>query len=85
MEKFKPINRQQYFLLPPSVEDFIKEDHLARLVAEVVDNLDTSAIEKRYSYLGQKSYHPKLLLKPLFLWIFHRHSLRKKNSCCLRE
>jgi transposase len=66
MQKFKPVNQQQYFLLPPSVEDFIKEDHLARLIAEIVNNLDTSAIEKRYSFLGQKSYHPKLLLKILF-------------------
>jgi transposase len=66
MHKFKPVNNQQYFLLPPSVEDFIKDDHLARVVAEVVDNLDTSAIEKKYSYLGQKSYSPKLLLKLLF-------------------
>ena len=66
MQKFKPVSNQQYFLLPPSVEDFIKEDHLARLVGEVVDNLDTSVIEKKYSYLGQKSYHPKLLLKLLF-------------------
>ena len=66
MQKFKPVNNQQYFLLPPSVEDFIKEDHLARLVAEVVDNLNTASIEKQYSLLGQKSYHPKLLLKLLF-------------------
>lgn len=66
MQKFKPVSNQQYFLLPPSVEDFVREDHLARLVGEVVDNLDTTAIEKKYSYLGQKSYHPKLLLKLLF-------------------
>ena len=66
MQKFKPQNNTQYFLLPPSVEDFIKEDHLARVIDEVVDNLNTSTIENRYSYLGQKSYHPKLLLKLLF-------------------
>ncbi len=66
MQKFKPQNSTQYFLLPPSVEDFIKEDHLARVIDEVVDNIDTSGIENRYSYLGQKSYHPKLLLKILF-------------------
>lgn len=66
MQKFKPQNNTQYFLLPPSVEDFIKEDHLARLIDEVVDNIDTSSIENRYSYLGQKSYHPKVLLKLLF-------------------
>lgn len=66
MQKFKPLNSQQYFLLPPSIEDFIKEDHLVRVIAEVVDALDTNAIEKQYSYLGQKSYHPKMLLKLLF-------------------
>ena len=54
MQKFKPVNNTQYFLLPPSIEDFIKEDHLARVVSEVVDELDTSVIENRYSYLGQK-------------------------------
>ena len=56
MQKFKSQNNTQYFLLPPSVEDFIKEDHLARLIDEVVDNIDTSVIENRYSYLGPKSY-----------------------------
>jgi transposase len=66
MQKFKPVSNNQFFLLPPSVEDFIKEDHLARLVGEVVDTLDTTAVEKQYSYLGQKSYHPKVLLKLLF-------------------
>ncbi len=67
MEKFKAINNTQIFLLPPSVEEFVKDNHLARLVSEVVDRLDTSSIEKRYSCLGQKSYHPRLLLK---LWIY---------------
>ena len=66
MQKFKRQNNTQYFLLPPSVEDFIKEDHLARVIDEVADNLNISIIENCYSYLGQKSYHPKLLLKLLF-------------------
>ena len=56
MQKFKPQNSTQYFLLPPSIEDFIKQDHLARVIDEVVETIDTSVIENRYSYLGQKSY-----------------------------
>lgn len=67
MQKFKSIDNNQIFLLPPSVEEFIKDDHLARLISEVVNKLDTSSIEKSYSFLGQKSYHPRLLLK---LWIY---------------
>jgi transposase len=83
MQKFKPANNTQYFLLPPSVEDFIKEGHLARVVSEVVDELDTSTIENRYSYLGQKSYHPKLLLKLLFYgYAIGIRSGRKIASAC---
>lgn len=66
MQKFKPVNNEQLFLLPPSVEDFIPANHLARVVNEVVETIDTSAIEAKYSYFGQKSYHPHLLLKLLF-------------------
>lgn len=66
MQKFKPVNNKQLFLLPPSVEDFIPANHLARVVNEVVETIDTSAIEAKHSYLGQKSYHPHLLLKLLF-------------------
>jgi transposase len=66
MEKFKPINNDQLFLLPPSVEDFVSENHLARVIKEVVETIDVSAIESGYSHLGQKSYHPHLLLKLLF-------------------
>ena len=66
MQKFKPVNNDQIFLLPPSINEFIDDNHLSKLVSEVVDSLDTKAIESKYSELGQKSYHPKLLLKLLF-------------------
>lgn len=66
MEKFKPISSEQLFLLPPSVEDFIPPGHLARVINDVVDTIDVSEIASKYSYLGQKSYHPHLLLKLLF-------------------
>lgn len=81
--KFKPENRTQLFLLPPSVEDFIPENHLARLIEGIVDELDCSKIEDQYSELGQKSYSPKLLLK---LWIYSYsvgiYSGRKIESKC---
>ena len=53
-------------LLPPSVEDFIPSAHLARVINDVVETIGVKEIEARYSYLGQKSYHPHLLLKLLF-------------------
>ena len=66
MQKFKITSNAQLFLLPPSVEDFIPCDHLARVINEVVETIDVKEIEVKYSYLGQKSYHPHLLLKLLF-------------------
>jgi transposase len=66
MGKFKPLLKNQLYLLPPSIEDFIPEHHLARLVSEVVEAVDVSIIESQYSELGQNSYHPRILLKLLF-------------------
>lgn len=66
MSKFKPYDKSQIMLLPPSVADFVPDGHLAKLVDEIVESLDTRPIEARYHSLGQKSYPPKLLLKLLF-------------------
>jgi len=63
--KFKPVNKSQLFILPPSIEDFIPEGHLARAIDEIVEALDTKTIEDKYHFRGQKSYHPKILIKAL--------------------
>lgn len=52
MKKFKPTNDSQVFQLPPSVEDFVPEGHLARVIDEVVETLYTSVIEDQYSLLS---------------------------------
>lgn len=67
MSKFKPLQDTQLFLLPPSVDEFIPNGHLARVISEVADIINTSSIEAKYSAMGQKSYHPRTLLK---LWIY---------------
>ena len=40
MSNFLPIDRQTGFLLPPSVDEWLPEKHLARFVVEVIDGLD---------------------------------------------
>ncbi|CAE6863679.1 hypothetical protein R69658_07737 [Paraburkholderia aspalathi] len=37
MSRFVPVDRQTGYLLPPSVEDWLPEDHLARFVVEVIE------------------------------------------------
>ena len=66
MSKFKPYRKEQLYLLPPSLEDFVPEGHMAKFVYETVEGLDTTDIENKYSELGQNTYHPKILLKLLF-------------------
>jgi transposase len=61
MSNFRPIDRDTGFLLPPSVDDWLPEKHLARFVVEVVDGLDLSAMSKSYRGVGSASYHPSVL------------------------
>jgi len=48
--------------LPPSVDEWLPERHLARFVVEVIDGLDLSVMSKSYRGAGSASYHPALLL-----------------------
>jgi transposase len=62
MSNFRPIDRQTGFLLPPSVDEWLPEKHLARFVVELIDGLDVSAMNGVYRGSGSASYHPRLLL-----------------------
>jgi len=62
MSNFRPIDRQTGFLLPPSVDDWLPQKHLARFVVELIDGLDLSAMSGVYRGSGSASYHPRLLL-----------------------
>src|SRR3954467_12323465 len=62
MSNFRPVDRQTGFLLPPSVDEWLPEKHLARFVVEVIDGLDLSVMRGSYRGSGSASYHPSLLL-----------------------
>lgn len=65
MSRFRPINREIDYLLPPSVQDWLPESHLARYVVEVVEGLDLSKLESAYAGRGSAAYHPAMLLSLL--------------------
>ena len=65
MTNFRNFDRDTGFLLPPSLNDWLPERHLARFVAEIIDALDVSAMSNSYRGSGSASYHPKLLLAVL--------------------
>lgn len=63
---FVLVDRDTPFLLPPSLEEWLPADHLARFIIEIVDQLDISRIESSYSGGGSAAYHPRMLLGLLF-------------------
>jgi transposase len=62
MNNFRPIDRQTGYLLPPSVDEWLPEKHLARFIVEVIDGLDLRAMSGSYRGSGSASYHPCMLL-----------------------
>jgi transposase len=62
MSNFRLIDRDTGFLMPPSVDEWLPERHLARFVDEVVEGLDLRSMAGSYRGSGEASYHPQLLL-----------------------
>src|SRR6201993_5033255 len=62
MKNFRPVDRDTGFLMPPSVDDWLPERHLARFVVEVIASLDLRAMTGSYRGSGEASYHPAVLL-----------------------
>ena len=62
---FHPIDRNTEYLLPPSVQEWLPEAHLARYVVDVVEGLDLSELERAYAGRGSAAYHPAMLLSLL--------------------
>ena len=64
---YKTYLPEQDLLLPPSLREWLPENHLAYCVSDVVDQLDLSAIEAVYEEedRGQPPYHPRMMTKIL--------------------
>jgi transposase len=62
MSNFRPTDRDTDFLMPPSVNEWLPERHLARFIVEVVDGLDLRSMTGSYHGSGSASYHPTVLL-----------------------
>jgi transposase len=64
---YRPYVPEQDLLLPPSLREWLPEDHLAFFVSDLVDQLDLSAILAVYEDedRGYPPYHPVMLTKVL--------------------
>ena len=66
-QRFREYNPDQDFLLPPSLREWVRQDHLANFISDVVDQLDLSEIINYYdnSRGGQAPFHPVMMTKLL--------------------
>jgi transposase len=82
---YRPVDRDQAFLLPPSMTDWLPEDHLVWFVIEAVGQLDTTAFhaKARLGGAGRRGYHPDMLLTLLVYAMAHgvRSSRQIERLC----
>jgi len=64
--RFKAVDRETPYLLPPSVQDWLPDPHLARFVVEVVSKLDLHELKMPYTGVGSEAVNPEMLLAMLF-------------------
>jgi len=67
-KRFRVCSLDQQFLMPPSLQDWLPENHLARFIADVVNELDLSSIYAEYERKdgrGLSAYHPLLITRLL--------------------
>ena len=62
MSRFVPVDRDTAYLLPPSVDEWLPNDHLARFVVEVIEQLDLRELTGQYAGRGSAAHHPAVLL-----------------------
>src|SRR5271154_6285528 len=66
-KSYRPYHPEQEFLLPPSLREWLPENHLVYFVSDVVDNLNLSALDAVYGdeQRGQPPYDPRMMTKVL--------------------
>ena len=62
MSNFVECDREQAFLLPPDLRDWIPEDDLAHFVIEAVERVDLGAFKVNHRGTGSAQYHPRMML-----------------------
>lgn len=64
--RFKDCDRDTLFLMPPSVDDWVPENHLSRFVVDIVSRLDLSPIINACAGRGSDAYPPSIMVALLF-------------------
>ena len=85
---YLPVQRDQPFLLPPSVQEFVPEDDLAWFLIDVVAAMDTGEFHARTRLggVGRAGYDPEMLLTLLiYAYCLGQRSSRRIEALCVRD
>ena len=63
---FKCANYEQPMILPPTIDEWLPNNHLARFIVNIIKQLDLSEIYNSYGRRGSMPYDPKLLIGLIF-------------------
>lgn len=64
--RFVSVDRDTAYLLPPSVQEWLPDNHLARFVVEIVEQLDLGELTTAYRGRGSDAFHPTMMVAMLF-------------------
>jgi transposase len=88
-KRFRECTLDQPYLLPPSLQDWLPEDHLARFFAQVAAELDLSEIYGRYERKdgrGLAAYHPLMMTRLLLYgYVTGKRSSRQIEKATYEE
>jgi transposase len=75
-QNFIAVDRDQAFLLPPSLQEWLPEGHLARCLLDVVGEMDLSAFYVRYrpDGWGRPAYEPSMMVALILVLVCERVS-----------
>jgi transposase len=63
---FVDVDRDTLYLLPPSIQEWLPEKHLARFVVEIVEQINLQSLKASYRGSGSQPYNPEMLVALLF-------------------
>jgi transposase len=84
-QNFLPCDREQVFLMPPNLREWLPENHLAWFVIDAVERLDLTAFYAAYRLdeQGRAAHEPSMMVA-LLLYSYalgERSSRRSPTSC----
>lgn len=85
---YRPVDRDQVFLLPPDMRDWVGRDDPVWLVIATVQRMDTAPVHRlrKTGGVGRRGYDPDMLLTLLiWAWAHGQRSSRQIERLCSRD